>query len=306
MLYSSHSSISTGSGASRKSGAIHIPIFKSSTMRKRFFVFWPILLLLGTAGCSITHVVRTENGERINIEQMIAEVSNSPLIFVGEYHDDMAQHDLQLEVIKGIHKAGKRQAIGIEMFETSSQPALDAWIAGKIPEEKFIGIYYANWRNLSWALYQDIFVFARDNGIPMVGLNVPRQTIEKVAHRGFSALSGAELRMLPPGSTAPISDGFIKLMTAYYPSHGKSGDSFRHLCEAQALRNRVMADAIIRYLKQHPGSSMVVLTGGGHAWGKGGIPAELNGLPHKIILPPFPGIDIDNPGPDSGADYLMD
>lgn len=279
---------------------------KRLSMRRLLRAFCPVFLLLATTGCSITHVIRIGDGERIGIEQMIAEVSGSPLIFVGEHHDDASHHELQLEVIKGLHKTGKPQAIGIEMFETGSQPVLDGWVAGKIPEERFIGIYQANWRNLDWDLYQDIFLFARDNGIPMLGLNVPRQIIEKVARGGFSALSKADLRALPLQSTAPLSEGFVKFMAAYYPSHGKGSESFRYLCEAQALRNRVMAEAIIRYLEQHPGSGMVVLAGGGHAWGKGGIPAELDWLPHKIILPQFPGIDIDNPGPGSGGDYLMD
>lgn len=275
-------------------------------MHKFFRVFWPIFLLLGATGCSITHVIRIEDGERIGIGQMIAEVSGSPLIFVGEHHDDASHHELQLEVIKGIHKTRKPQAIGIEMFETGSQPALDGWIAGKIPEEQFVSIYRANWRNLDWEFYRDIFLYARDNGIPMLGLNVPRQIIEKVAREGFAALSKDDLRALPHGSASPVSEEFIQFMAGYYPSHGKGSESFRHLCEAQMLRNRVMAGTIIRYMGRNPGSSMVVLTGGGHAWGKGGIPAELGSLPHKIILPPFSGMGSDNPELEGGGDYLMD
>lgn len=265
---------------------------------------WPVLFL-GMAGCSITHAIRIENGQRIPIEQMIAEVSHSPLVFVGERHDAASHHELQLEVIKGLQKTGKPLAIGVEMFQIDSQPALDAWIAGKITEDAFVRVYQANWRNLNWGLYQAIFLFARDHGIPMVALNVPQQIAQKVAHQGFSALSAADLRALPAQSTAPISDENIRFMTSYYPGHGKNGEASRHLCEAQVLRNRVMAKGIMRHLAQHPESRMVVLTGGVHAWGRGGIPAELGGLPYKVILPPLPEIDIDDPVT-GGADYLLD
>lgn len=262
--------------------------------------FLPIFFLVAD-GCSITHAIRIENGQRIGVEQMIAELRNSPLVFVGERHDAASHHELQLEVIKGLQKTGKPLAIGVEMFEIGSQPALDAWIAGKTREEQFVRVYQANWRNLNWRLYQDIFLFARDHSIRMVALNAPQRIVQKVAHRGFSALSKTDLRALPAESTGPISEPDIAFMTSYYPGHGKNGEAFRHLCEAQVLRNRVMAKGIIRYLAQHPGSGMVVLTGGAHALSKGGIPAELGRLPYKVILPPFPGIDITG-----GADYLLD
>jgi uncharacterized iron-regulated protein len=266
--------------------------------------FWPIFLVT-LAGCSINHAIRIENGQRIGIEQMIAEVRDAPVVFVGERHDMASHHELQLEVIKGLHKKGKPLAIGVEMFEIDSQPALDDWIAGKTPEDKFVRIYQENWRNLNWGLYQDIFLFARDNGIPMVALNPPQQIVQKVAQQGFSALSAAELRALPADSTAPLSEESIQFMTTFYPAHGKNGAAFRHICEAQALRNRVMARGIQRYLAHHPGVAMVVLAGGAHAWGKGGIPGELGQVPYKVILPPFPGIDLDDPQL-AGADYLLD
>lgn len=278
---------------------------KPPSVRKLLRTFWPIFFF-GVAGCSITHVIRIEDGQRIGVEQMINEVSHSPVIFVGERHDAAIHHELQLEVIKGLQKPGELLAIGVEMFEIDSQLALDAWIAGKTREEQFVRVYQANWRNLSWGLYRDIFLFARDHGIPMVALNAPQQIVQKVSHQGFSALSTADLRVLPAESTGPISDENIRFMTTYYPGHSKNSEAFRHLCEAQALRNRVMAKAISRYLAKHPGSRMVVLTGGAHAWGKGGIPAELGKLPYKVILPPFLGIDSYDPATGRGADYLLE
>ena len=50
---------------------------------------------------------------------------------------------------------------------------------------------------------------------------------------------------------------------------------------------------------------MVVLTGGLHAWRQGGIPAELEGLEHKVILPPMAGISLMN-RTGSSTDYVLD
>jgi len=264
-----------------------------------------LLALGGCASYSITHVVRIDNGQRIDVARMIAEVKDSRLIFVGERHDSTAHHALQLDVIKGLQQTGKPLAIGIEMFEIQNQAALDAWIARKTPEAEFVRIYQANWRNLSWWLYRDIFVFARDHGIAMIALNAPREIVRKVASQGFGALSGRELQSLPPESMRPISDADVNVMTRNVPEHGRDRAASYRLAAAQVLRNRVMARGILRYLAQHPDSQLLVLTGGLHAWGQGGIPAELGGQPHKIILPPMFGLKV-GAGGTAGADYLLD
>lgn len=263
------------------------------------------VLLLALAGCSITHAIRSEDGQRIAVDQMIAEVSNVPLILVGERHDEPSHHELQLRLMQNLYYAGKPLAIGLEMFRVDSQGALDNWVSGITTEAEFVKIYQDNWHNLSWDLYQDIFRFAREHGIPMIALNVPQQIIEKVVHAGFSGLSNADLIALPPRSTDPLSDASMQFMKAYFPDHGKNGDAFHRLCEAQVLRNRVMAKAIIRYLKNHPGSTMIVLAGGVHVWKAGGIPAELGNLPYKAIVPRFSAIGTDDQDT-GGTDYLLD
>lgn len=265
---------------------------------------WP-LYFFALASCSITHAIRTENNQRIDVEQMIAEVRDAPLLFVGERHDSTAHHVLQLDVIKGLQQTGRPLAIGIEMFEIQNQAALDAWIARKTSEAEFVRIYQANWRNLSWWLYRDIFVFARDHGIAMIALNAPREIVQKVARQGFAGLSSSDLLGLPPESTRPIRDDDVDFMTRYFPGHGRDGAAAYHLAEAQVLRNRVMAKGILRYLGRHPDSRLLVLTGGVHAWGKGGIPGELGGQPYKIIVPPIPGLEV-GAGATAGADYLLD
>jgi len=263
------------------------------------------LFLLILAGCSITHAIRIEDGQRIGIDQMIAEAGSASVILAGERHDEPSHHELQLRVIHDLYYAGKPLAIGLEMFRIDSQRELDNWISGKITEADFVRIYQENWHNLNWGLYQDIFLFAREHGIPMVALNVPQQIIEHVAHAGFSGLSNADLIALPPHSTDPVSEENMQFMKTYFPDHGKNGDAFRRLCEAQVLRNRVMAKSIIRYLKNHPGSTIIVLAGGLHVWKTGGIPSELGGLPFKVIVPPFSAIGTDDQD-SGGADYVLD
>jgi uncharacterized iron-regulated protein len=264
-----------------------------------------LCIIFTLTGCSITHVMRIKDREVIGVETMIGELRNSPLVFVGERHDAASHHQLQLDIIKGLKTTGKPLAIGMEMFEGASQSALDAWSAGKVPEQVFRKVFEENWRNIPWGLYEEILLYARDNRIPVVALNAPRLVVQKVSQHGFASLSSGDLRLLPPGLSAEVSDSYVAFIGSSYPDHGRSGEAFRKICEAQMLRNRVMARRVADYLALHPESTMIVLAGGGHARKEGGIPSELGELPYRIVLPPYAGMT-SKTATEKDADYLLE
>jgi len=254
-------------------------------------------------GCSITHAYRVADTQRVDIAQMVSELADTPLVLIGEQHDDMAHHELQLEVIALMQQQGRPLAIGLEMFEIQHQGALDAWVAGRLPEGAFIPVYQANWRNLSWGFYRAIFVYARDHRIPMVALNAPRDLVQKVAGQGLSALSEVDLKSMPAGIDTPMDASHLSSVAGFGAIPGHNPQATHFIVQAQVLRNRVMAQTALHYLAAHPKARLVVLTGGLHAWRRGGIPAELEGQAHRVILPPMSGMDVTNP---NSADYVLD
>lgn len=276
-------------------------------MRKRtllFLVSLP-LLIASLSGCAITQAVRVEDRQRLDVKCMIEELSDTPLIFLGESHDVASHHKLQLEVLEGLKARGKKLAMAMEMFEESAQPALDAWSAGKVPEGSFLKVYEWNWRFIPWMMYRDLMLFARDNRIPVVAMNAPREVVQAVARKGFAALTAKQRAMLPPDVDASASDDYLLFMRSNFPSHGKDGEALRNIAEAQLLRNMVMARRVTEYLQLHPDTTVVVIAGGGHAMGRGGIAAELaKGIAYKIVLPPIPPFTEEKvTGAD--ADYLL-
>jgi hypothetical protein len=56
------------------------------------------------------------------------------------------------------------------MVPANEQRQLDLWTEGKMSETVMQGVFGEHWSN--WNLYRDIFLFARDNRIPMVALDV--------------------------------------------------------------------------------------------------------------------------------------
>ncbi len=257
-------------------------------------------------GCSsITRAIRVEDRVTVDVRTMIDEVSSVPLVFVGERHDASAHHTLKLEVIKGLQAKGHSVAIGMEMFEESSQKTLDGWSGGTVTTNEFTKVYRSNWRNIPYRLYEEIFSYARVNHIPIIALNAPREIVMKVSRQGLSSLSSADKRLLPPGADAEVSNDYVDFMRLSYWAHGRDSENFRHICEAQMLRNRVMASRIRAYQQQHPDRVMVIIAGGGHTREKGGIPAELGSLRYKIILPPVPGLSSASISTDD-ADFLLE
>ncbi|HJV66590.1 MAG TPA: ChaN family lipoprotein [Geomonas sp.] len=256
-------------------------------------------------GCSISKVMRVEDRQVIPVETMLSELHGSPLLFIGERHDTPSHHEVQLKVIESLKGEGQPVAIGMEMFETSSQGELDQWSAGRLPELDFRGVFERNWRNIGYPLYRDILVYARDKRLPVLALNPPREIVQKVARSGFASLTEAELGLLPKGIDATVDDAYLQFISSAYAFHGRNGDSFRYLCEAQMLRNRVMARRLTDYLALHPGTVMVVLVGGGHARRQGGIPAEIEKVGYKIVLPTIPALTSKTVTRTDG-DYLME
>jgi uncharacterized iron-regulated protein len=237
---------------------------------------------------------------------MVADIKGTRLIFIGEYHDRMIDHWRELRIIQALYGTGTPLAIGLEMFTYENQKVLDRWVAGKIDEEDFLTSYIRDW-DMPWRFYRDIFLYARRHGIPQLGLNLPREIVHKVAKEGFAALTTDERRKLPAGITCNVGTAYMELIRRAFAEHAGNDKSFIRFCEAQMLWNKSMAMRLVEYIQRHPGGSVVVLAGTGHAM-KPGIPHEAfnaDGIEGKVILPEDDAFSHDTVT-ESDADYLIE
>jgi uncharacterized iron-regulated protein len=251
-------------------------------------------------------VLRLKDRKVITFQEMIGETEGADLVLVGELHDSVADHGIELDVIKAMRGADRRFVVGLEMFTARSQPELDLWVSGKMTREQFIPVYYDNW-HMPWPLYSKILDYLRQEEIPALGLNIPGSVSRKVAEKGFASLSKKELGALPPGLSCDVGPGYMEYIREVYDAHGMDGASFVHFCEAQLLWDKSMAWHAVRYARDHPGTTVVVLTGITHAM-KRGIPEQARRLDEsvtcKVILPSVPGVPPDSVT-EKQADYLV-
>jgi uncharacterized iron-regulated protein len=255
-------------------------------------------------------ITRVSDRQRVTLSQLISAAEHSDLILIGEAHDNMLHHELQFALIRALWANKVPMAIGLEMIQADSQQALDDWTEGKLSEETFLSVYAKNW-SLDWSLYRDIFMFARENRVPMVGLNIPKELVIKVSRQGYAALSAEEKKNLPQGTTCDLNNrhtAFLKSSFQEIFTHqAAKGRNFTFFCEAQNLRNSGMAKNITRYVEKHPGRKIVVLAGIWHAV-KNAIPEQLekneSKLTNTVIMPEIPELNSKNAEPDA-VDYLI-
>lgn len=257
------------------------------------------------AGCQDGDVVRLKDRATIPFDRMVGEASKSRVVVIGETHDNKSHHDLQLKIIRTLYEGGAPLAVGLEMFRAENQELLDKWWRWGMPTEQFEALYRENW-GIPWPLYRDIFLYTRQKRIPLVGLNVPREIIAKVAREGYGSLTEAERKRLPPGLTCTIDEEYRALIRKTFTEHAHaSGRSFEHFCEAQMVWDTAMAIHALDYLDKNPGSRIVILAGSVHAW-KYAIPRQIATMRPDVtvsVILPDPdgkgGLTVDD------ADYMV-
>jgi uncharacterized iron-regulated protein len=248
------------------------------------------------------HILDVATGEVIDFHQLIDKLEKTSVVFIGEHHDHAGHHQMQLEVIRALAEK-QRVAIGLEMFQAEDQQALDNWTTGTTSVEEFRQIYQHNWG--WWSLYEPIFSYARQQQIPMVGLNLPRSITRQVAMSGFSSLDEEQVSFLG-GMTCSVDATYEDFIRRAVGSQGHGNFDFTNFCEAQLVWDKTMARYMAHYLKNNPDKTAVVLAGNGHAW-KYGIPTQIADLGYKdvlVLLPEVRGrLSRDQVTP-ADADYL--
>jgi uncharacterized iron-regulated protein len=237
--------------------------------------------------------------------QPIQRLQKARIVLVGEHHNNAAHHAAQLDVIRSLQGAGRKVAIGLEMFRKDSQKDLDRWVDGQISDARFKQIFQDNW-SYGWKMYKPIFAYAREHHIPMIGLNVAREITAQVAYHGFDSLT-AEQRGSLEGITCNVTPEYRDFIGQAYGAHGHGKMNFEGFCEAQLVWDTAMAVNAVTYLKENPETVMVLLSGSGHAR-KLGIPSQLDKLgpwPYVVVLPETKGIFETRTVTARDADYLL-
>lgn len=228
-------------------------------------------------------ITETASGETLTPAGVAERLAGTRLVFFGEHHTSMEMHRAQLRLLQELEKTGRPLRIGLEMFPYTAQEGLDRWVDGLLTEEGFleIGGWYEHW-GLHWGYYREIFRFARDHGVPMIGVNTPREVVSAVRKEGVEELSEDQRAHVPPSMNldGPETEDHRTLFRQMLFGDADdeetihstmSDEQLEAMRSAQVTWDAAMAYNAVRALDDAPEDAvLVVLIGSGHvAYGLG-------------------------------------
>lgn len=221
-------------------------------------------------------ITDSATGEVFSANQLAARLRDTRLLLAGESHTTADFHRVQLRVIRALYEAGRKVMIGLEMFPYTEQRSLDNWRDGLLTEAGFLTLarWYEFW-GYHWDYYRDIFLYARDNRIPMYGVNTPRNVVTAVRQMGIDHLPDTDKQHVPPQIDVDSADHLVFIQASFDDDtsmHGRMPESMlKGMQAAQATWDASMGYNSVKVLKAAPPDSiLVVLVGSGHvAYGVG-------------------------------------
>jgi len=214
-------------------------------------------------------IYSAKKGKSVSFEEMIHEMKEARFIYVGETHNSLPMHEIQLQIAKALYKQNPKLCIGLEMFDVRWQEELNKWSLGILSQDEFIvqAKWYENW-DFNFNYYRNIFELTKKYKIPIYALNAPREIIHKTRMRGWNALSKEEKELVPePGLSNQEHKLLMKTifseMDMPEAMKGHEQMMFEGLYRAQSAWDEVMAKNTLKAAEVED-SRVMILAGSGH------------------------------------------
>ncbi len=160
-----------------------------------------------------------QKGKITKYDKMIKDLSESDMVFFGEYHTNPISHWLQVEMAKSFFESkGDKLFFGAEMFENGNQLVLDEYLAGFYEEKKMIPEMTQMWGNYKTD-YKPLVEFAKENNLRFIATNIPRRYASMLNKKGMDAL-----KELSPEALAMIGPDLEKYFDPTVKAYAEMAD----------------------------------------------------------------------------------
>ena len=126
--------------------------------------------------------IRTSDGSERTLNQVADDLSQYDVVFFGEFHGHSGIHLAQMQVFRALQQRYPDMTLSLEQFERDTQPLVDQYLAGEIGE-KVLEEDARAWPNYEQS-YRPLVEFSKDNGLPVVAANAPKQAVICVSKKG--------------------------------------------------------------------------------------------------------------------------
>jgi uncharacterized iron-regulated protein len=230
--------------------------------------------VLGSAAAGSFYDTRA--GQEVSFDEMVEQLARARVVLLGEEHTSMEQKLVHARVLEALAARGLELKLGMEFFLREHNQVLAQWVAGELDEEEMLdaGGWYDR-GSYRYDLYRPIMDVAHSHGIPVIGLNVPREIARAINRGGLDNLSEEQRAEIGEISTSGspqhrylISRYFGETVAMLPPAW------FANMYTAQSMWDVVMARSILDHLE--PETTIVVVVGSGHVAYGLGIPRRIS------------------------------
>ncbi len=229
----------------------------------------------------------------IDESMVLVQAQLSNVVLLGEHHDNQSHHNWQLRILEALHQRQPGLVVGLEMLPRVVQPAINRFLRGETTIEAFLKeVEWSRYWSFSADYYIPLMVYARDQGIALVALNVAREKVNEAVDLGWA--------FAPDGMTVPAqaTRPYIQHLVVSFQRHRFSGanldmavegPAFRRFVQKQLLWDRAMAEGIRTQLEAPQKVPMVVaFIGSGHLMHGYGVPHQLQSLGVEKVMTMIP------------------
>jgi uncharacterized iron-regulated protein len=202
--------------------------------------------------------------------EQVARLQGVRLLFAGEHHDEARSHAAQLELLQLLQTRGRLITVALEMFPPEADSALEEWRQGRLEEAEFLerAGWYESW-GYPWHYYRGLFLWFREQQIPLRGVNVDKAT--RTAVRVDKPQDLPQATQEEVGDLRDMLEPRRDLLLEQLRIAGHAGDlkpdspQFKAFLRVQTLWERAMGRRGARLAETLPPNGIVVvLIGSGH------------------------------------------
>ncbi|OWK70807.1 ChaN family lipoprotein [Pedobacter sp. AJM] len=218
----------------------------------------------------------------ISVDDIIADMKNTDVLFFGEEHNDSVGHDLEAKIFEKLNKTYPQQvALSMEMFHTDVQPIMNEFLAGLISEKNFIkeGRAWENYKD-----YKPLIEYSKANKLQVITGNAAARYSNAVTKEGLVVLEkfpATSLSFLPP---LPIDTATGRYYQKFNQLLGGHGMGTMKVYQTQNFWDATMAWSVSKFINANKGIKVFHINGRFHSDEKLGTLAKLQQYSPKIKI----------------------
>ena len=120
-----------------------------------------------------------------SFEKVYEACLKANIVWVGDYHANPASQRFLVQLLQLLKQQDKSLILGMEVLYIKNQRALEDWLTKGLSEREFLKRIRYDWEwGYDWGNYREIFLTAKENEIPVMGLDCElRNDLRKIHKR---------------------------------------------------------------------------------------------------------------------------